>query len=231
MKLSRAGANQLLAEEGIALKAYRCSGNVLTIGAGHTAAAGPPAVKEGDTITLAQALDMFLVDIVPYEQAVRRAVKVTLLQHEFDALVLFHYNTGAISSGSIDDKLNRGDRAGALATWRSYNKAGGKISKGLVARRARETAMFERGIYATRNIQIIEADGRKRSLYPNSYLWPGAAADPTPPPVPTPPVQVAPPVFVPPPPDVEPPPPQEPPAPSLLARIILAIAVIFRRKA
>jgi hypothetical protein len=44
-------------------------------------------------------------------------------------------------------------------------------------------------------------------------------------------VQVAPPVFVPPPPDVEPPPPQEPPAPSLLARIILAIAVIFRRKA
>jgi hypothetical protein len=174
---------------------------------------------------------MFLVDIVPYEQAVRRAVKVTLLQHEFDALVLFHYNTGAISSGSIDDKLNRGDRAGALATWRSYNKAGGKISKGLVARRARETAMFERGIYATRNIQIIEADGRKRSLYPNSYLWPGAAADPTPPPVPTPPVQVAPPVFVPPPPDVEPPPPQEPPAPSLLARIILAIAVIFRRKA
>lgn len=215
MKLSRAGANQLLAEEGIALKAYRCSGNVLTIGAGHTAFAGPPPVKDGDTITLAKALDMFLADIVPYELAVSRAVRLPLEQHEFDALVLFHYNTGAIWSGSIDDKLNRGDRAGALATWRSYVKAGGKTSRGLVNRRARETAMFEQGVYEERAIQLIEADGRKRMLKPASVPWP---PDPPPPP----------PVVVPPPPDVERAEPTAP-APSLLARIILAILALFRR--
>lgn len=175
----------LLAEEGIVLRAYQCSAGVWTIGAGHTAQAGPPVPKKGMTISLEEAMLLFRRDLEPYERQVLRAVKVPLKQHEFDALVLFHFNTGAIHSGSVDDKLNRGDVEGAMATFRQYVKAGGKTSTGLKNRRAREEAMFRRGEYFERAILLEDMNGRRRNVMPASLPWPDNA---------------------PPPPDIEPPP-------------------------
>ena len=50
--------DQLKRDEGLRLKAYRCTAGVLTIGYGHTG-----DVKEGDEITLHQAEVILLVDI------------------------------------------------------------------------------------------------------------------------------------------------------------------------
>jgi lysozyme len=179
----------LLAEEGIVLRAYQCSAGVWTIGAGHTAAAGPPVPKKGMTISLDEAMKLFRRDLAPFEAGVRRAIKVPLKQHEFDALVLFHFNTGAISSGSVDDKLNRGDRKAAMATFNQYVKAGGQRLPGLVNRRARETAMFERGEYFERAIMLEDMTGRRRNVMPASLPWPedeGPAPKPEPKPKPAP---------------------------------------------
>jgi lysozyme len=214
MKLSRKGAMALLAEEGIVLRAYQCSADVWTIGAGHTAAAGPPEPKKGMTITLEEALMLFRRDVEPFETQVLRAIKVPLKQHEFDALVLFHFNTGAIRSGSVDDKLNRGDRKGAMATFNQYVNVDGQRNIGLVNRRARETAMFERAEYFERAIMLEDLHGRRRNVMPASLPWPD---------------------DIPPPPDVEPPPmaPRAPaPAPEAvgwLAALIKLLLSIFRR--
>ena len=116
MKLSRKGALALMAEEAISLGAYQDSAKVWTIGIGHTAYAGEPKPKAGLRLSLDQCVALFLRDVAKYEARVAAAITVPLKQHEFDALVLFDYNTGAISSGSVDDKLNRGDVTAALAT-------------------------------------------------------------------------------------------------------------------
>jgi hypothetical protein len=55
-------------------------------------------------------------DLAKFERRVAAAVKRALRQHEFDALVSFDFNTGAIASGTVDDKLARGDIEAALAT-------------------------------------------------------------------------------------------------------------------
>lgn len=176
MKTSRNGMAFILAEEAIVLSAYQDSAKVWTIGAGHTAAAGPPTPKAGMTITLAEALDLFRRDLERFEAGVLKAVKAPLKQHEFDALVSFHYNTGAISTGSVDDKLNRGDRAGAMATLTAYNKAGGRTLQGLVDRRARERALFERGDYGSRAIAVYDRyPGTAKSVSPSSLPWPAEA--------------------------------------------------------
>lgn len=176
MRTSRNGMAFILAEEAIVLSAYLDSAKVWTIGAGHTAAAGPPAPKAGMTITLPEALDLFARDLARFEAGVLKAVKVPLKQHEFDALVSFHYNTGAISTGSVDDRLNRGDRSGAMAVLEQYSKAGGKVLTGLVERRRRERALFERGDYGSRAIAVYDRyPGTARRVMPDALPWPAEA--------------------------------------------------------
>ena len=50
MKISQEGLSLIKKFEGLRLKAYKCSANVLTIGYGHTG-----GVKETDKITLEEA--------------------------------------------------------------------------------------------------------------------------------------------------------------------------------
>jgi len=173
MKLSKKGAMSLIAEEAISLGAYQDSAGVWTIGVGHTAAAGWPFPKAGMTMTLPDVIKLLRADLDKFETGVSKAIKVPLAQNEFDALVLFHFNTGAISSGSVDDKLNAGDRAGALNTMLQYRKAGGKVLDGLEKRRAREVAMFSKGEYFPRAVAFYERfpQGHK-ALDPINIPWP-----------------------------------------------------------
>ena len=101
MEISTAGLMELAAHEGIVLSPYKDSEGVWTVGIGHTAAAGPPdpaKMPKGWALALSEAMDLFRKDAARYASDVRRAVKVDLHQHEFDALVSFHYNTGAIGA-------------------------------------------------------------------------------------------------------------------------------------
>jgi lysozyme len=57
-------------DEGLRLKAYKCSAGVWTIGVGHTA-----GVKKGDVVTEARAMELLDVDM---DQAIKDARKVCL---------------------------------------------------------------------------------------------------------------------------------------------------------
>lgn len=63
-------------------------------------------------------------------------------QAQFDALVAFHYNTGAIARATLTRKHREGDREGAAREFARWNRAGGKVMKGLVRRRAAEAELY-----------------------------------------------------------------------------------------
>lgn len=148
MKTSPRGIDLIREFEGCYLKAYRCPANVLTVGIGHTSAAGPPAVTEGMTITKKQAEDILRADLRAVEADVERLVKVALTQNQFDALVSFQFNTGALGRSTALARLNAGfyDQVPQLLSL--YNKAGGKVLNGLARRRAAEVALWKSSIPA-----------------------------------------------------------------------------------
>lgn len=208
-QLSKAGAGFSAAHEAIYLYAYPdpgTGGDPWTIGIGHTAAAGAPVVRRGDRITMQRAFEIYASDMGRVERDVRTAIKPELKQYQFDAACSFHLNTGAIRAGSVDDKLNRGDEAGALSTWAQYINAGGKPLNGLITRRREEIALWKTGTYPARKILVRDsATGSGRYISTASIPWrgepapalPPIAADPPPPvivksPVPSAPVRIEP---------------------------------------
>lgn len=117
MDLSPIGEAALIAREGRRLKAYRDSVGVLTIGIGHTSAAGPPKVTAGLTITAAECDAIFRRDVATYAACVRAGLTVPVGPHAFDALVSVCYNIGAtaFARATFLKRINAGDMAGARA--------------------------------------------------------------------------------------------------------------------
>lgn len=119
--------------------AYLCPAKVPTIGHGLT-----EGVRIGMRMTAEEAEDALRKEIAKHEAAVNRLVTVEINQNEFDAICSLCYNIGigALSKSSVLKRLNKGDRAGAAASFALWNKGGGRVLNGLVARRAREAALF-----------------------------------------------------------------------------------------
>lgn len=115
MRLSPIGYAVLVAREGRRLTAYRDTAGIWTIGIGHTAAAGPPAVRRGLTITAAECDAIFARDVETYTAAVREGLRTAPAQHSFDALVSVCYNIGpaAFARSTFLKRLDAGDLAGA----------------------------------------------------------------------------------------------------------------------
>lgn len=154
MKTSTEGLIALVGHEGIVLSRYKDSVNVWTIGIGHTKAAGGinPETFKG-TLSLQQAIDLLRTDIVKYEDAVNKAVKVPLTQYEFDALVSFHYNTGAIARATLTKTLNAGDKVSAGKQFMNWVKP-----PEIKGRRQAESTLFLTGKYPAPMATIYPAD-------------------------------------------------------------------------
>lgn len=138
LSISARGLSLIQQFEGIRLTAYRDSVGLWTIGYGHTS-----GVTEGQTITKAQADAFLKADCANAENAVNRYYdRYRWNQNQFDALVSFTFNCG---SRNLRTLLNNGQRtiAEISAKIPAYNKAGGKILKGLVRRRAAEKELFD----------------------------------------------------------------------------------------
>jgi len=85
-------------------------------------------------------------DLARYANEVDRALgDAPASQQQFDALVSFHYNTGAIGSATLTRKHRAGDFAGAAREFDRWVNAGGRVMKGLVRRRMAEAALYRRG--------------------------------------------------------------------------------------
>jgi len=142
MKTSDTGRKFIEQFEGCILHAYPDSGGVWTIGYGHTTAAGGPAVHPGQVITKDQADQLLSNDLGKVETEVTNLVKVPLLQNQFDALVSFQYNTGALGRSSILVDINSNKFQAAADAMLAYNHVHGVVVAGLTRRRQAERAMF-----------------------------------------------------------------------------------------
>ena len=164
MKTSDKGIVALMTHEGVVPAPYLDSVNVLTYGVGHTKAAGAPdpsSLPKGMPSDLDSALeDVFEVfgrDIEKYEAAVDKAITVPVEQHEFDAAVSFHYNTGAIATASWVKTLNSGDRKGAAAQIMNWTKP-----PEIIPRREDEQTLFATGKYPSGNINVWGVDANSK---------------------------------------------------------------------
>lgn len=164
MKTSAAGRKAITQREGNKLKAYLDSVGILTIGVGHTSAAGLPKVTSGMTITAAQSDEILTRDLAIFEAAVSKAVKVPLSQNEFDALVSLAFNigAGAFAKSTVVRKLNAGDRHGAANAILLFNKGKvkGKLQEipGLTKRRQAERTQFLSGGKPVPKAEPVAAD-------------------------------------------------------------------------
>ncbi|NEQ49047.1 MAG: lysozyme [Leptolyngbya sp. SIO3F4] len=133
------GVNLIKSFEGLRLKAYQDAVGVWTIGYGTTR-----GVKPGQEISEAQAEAFLKTDLNRFENAVNQAVRVSINDNQFAALVSFSYNVGAgaLRSSTLLRKLNRRDIYGAANEFTRWNRAGGRVLAGLTRRRNAEKALF-----------------------------------------------------------------------------------------
>lgn len=158
--LTPAGANLIKHFEGCkqkvahGFKAYVCPAGVLTIGWGHTNHHGRKFTRDS-VWTQAACDEAFSEDMLGFESAVRRLVKVKLTPYQFDALVSFCYNCGEgnLAKSTLLKKVNAGDFLGAALEFGKWNKGGGKVLAGLTRRRASEALLFQ-------NIPDEDYDGK-----------------------------------------------------------------------
>lgn len=144
MQISKSGIELIKRFEGLRLKAYQDSVGVWTIGYGWTQPVDGKKVGPGMLVDQATADRLLKCGVVQYEQGVNQLVKVKITQGQFDALVSFAYNLGlrSLSTSTLLQKLNDGDKQGAADQFGRWVNAGGKRLDGLVVRRAAEREMF-----------------------------------------------------------------------------------------
>jgi lysozyme len=157
MRTSEKGVAFIAAFEGVVTKAYRDVAGILTIGVGHTAAAGPPQPAPGMTITREEAMAILARDLAACERRVAAALP-GVPQHVFDAAVSFDFNTGAIGRATWVAKYRAGDLEGARAGLGQWVKAGGRAVAGLKRRRDAEARLIFAGEYGP------EAGGRSPTV-------------------------------------------------------------------
>lgn len=152
MRMSADGRAKLIKRESLKTTAYKDTEGVWTIGVGHTANAGAPYPKQGMIITRAEAMEIFMRDLVRYENIVNRNVRAPLTQGQFDALVSICFNVEVALSpkSTIVKRLNKRDYAGAAQAIMLYKKP-----TAIIGRRRSEQQQFIHATYA----QLVE---RKR---------------------------------------------------------------------
>jgi lysozyme len=167
MRTSDAGIYALALHEGIVPAPYKDSVGVWTYGIGHTAGAGAPdpakmtrGMPKDLDAALRAVFDTFRHDLPKYEAGVNRAVKVPITQAQFDALVSFHYNTGAIGKASLVKRLNAGDVDGAAAGFMAWKKP-----PEIIGRRKDEQTLFAKGVYPSGQVTIWQVDGNGRVIW------------------------------------------------------------------
>lgn len=148
MQTSAQGVATLKHHENEVLRAYLCPAHKWTIGVGLTAASGVVKPKAGMVITSAESTNLLGLALRRNYEPTVKAEMPSAKQHEFDAGVSFHFNTGAIRRATWVKNWRAKAatsviRSGLLA----WNKGGGKVLPGLVRRREDEARMLLEGRY------------------------------------------------------------------------------------
>jgi lysozyme len=130
------------AHEGCKLTAYLDSGNLLTVGYGHTGT----SVKAGQTIPQSMA-DLYLSEDLAVAAkrlcgVVSEPVLLELTDNQYAALISFVFNLGCQPAWTIWKTLNARDFDHVPEQMMRFVYCGGKKVQGLVNRRAAEVALW-----------------------------------------------------------------------------------------
>jgi lysozyme len=119
--------------------AYSDAIGVSTICVGHT-----KGVTLGMKATHDECTEYLKEDLSIAGKAVGRLVKVPVTQGQYDSLVSFTFNCGEgnLAKSTLLAKLNKGDFCGAGHEFKRWDKADGKVLRGLTRRRALEAIPF-----------------------------------------------------------------------------------------
>lgn len=141
--MNKAGLELVKGFEGLSLSSYQCAAGVWTIGWGHTGEVDGRSIRRGMTITREKAERLLEADLASFWELVERADYVpltdSLTENQKSALCSFAFNCGGNSLRTLCRNRTKAEIAEALLL---YNKAGGKVLKGLTDRRKAERELF-----------------------------------------------------------------------------------------
>lgn len=144
--LSQECLEDIIKNEGVKLRTYRCKANCRTIGIGHNIDADPN-YKYGNKITKEQSFELFKQDLVEAGENLKKLTEdKPLTPGQKDALTDLIFNVGSkklensklitlIKEGKFDEATKQFD----------YGRAGGKQIPALKIRRIEELAKFSKG--------------------------------------------------------------------------------------
>lgn len=156
MQVSPKAIKMIKHHEGVRQKPYRCPAKLWTIGVGHVMYPEqgklplerrmevPLRPQDDRTFTMEEVDGILRFDLARFERGVATYCNVPLTQGQFDALVSFSFNVGlgTLQRSTLRQKVLRGEMDAASEELLKYNKAGGKVLKGLDNRRKDERAVF-----------------------------------------------------------------------------------------
>lgn len=160
-QVSEAGIELIKKFEGFYSKAYKDVVGISTIGWGTVRYPNGNAVKIGDVCTVLQATEYLHYEVNEKAKAVAFMLKDThVTPHQFDALVSFAYNlgTGALKGSTLLKKVLVYPNDYSIAHYKTLDnypvpdsceflrwcRAGSKIYRGLVLRRAAEANLYNK---------------------------------------------------------------------------------------
>jgi lysozyme len=157
MRISQNGISHLRRVEAFMSHLYndgpsRNTGNC-TVGYGHLVHYNPCNIQKFASehqyingISVKNATTLLRSDVRHAEAAINKLVTVPLNQNQFDALVslVFNIGVGAFSKSTLLKVINAKQFSRAPSAFRMWNKTGGKISHGLINRRASEIRLFQK---------------------------------------------------------------------------------------
>jgi len=131
--------------EGLRTEAYRDIVGIWTVCYGETR-----GVQPGDSYSPAECDAMLAREIVAFEAQLDRCLTAPVPVGMKVALVSWTYNVGAGAAcrSTLVRKANAGDLAGACNELPRWNRAGGRVIRGLTNRRMSERAMCLRALKA-----------------------------------------------------------------------------------
>jgi len=160
MSISEAGIQLIKSFEGCHNSPYKCPATLWTIGYGrvlypdqarlkNNERANYPLRAEHNRVFANDEIDTLLEkDLQRFEAGVLRLCPATAnRQCNTDSIVSFAFNVGLgnLQSSTLRMKYNREDYDGAADEFLKWNKAGGKVLRGLERRREAERALFLSG--------------------------------------------------------------------------------------
>ena len=147
MKAGTGAIDMIKSFEGLSLMAYfdpGTGGEPITIGFGSTTFEDGSKIPMGTKITRQRAEELLNWEVQRKAAAVARMVS-NVNQNQFDALVSFAYNvgTGALQRSTLLKKVKANPNDPTIKNeFLKWNKAGGRVMKGLTRRREQEASLY-----------------------------------------------------------------------------------------